>query len=125
MFKAIVFSLALLSLLHCSNASLIVKAKKTNKLLSVTELRGGMGGDVGDAIDWRFFVTGSICAAASHGITTPLDVIKTCIQTNPEKYNKGFVKAGADIVASNGVGFLLAGLGPTVIGYSNSNTILK
>jgi Mitochondrial carrier protein len=42
-------------------------------------LRGG-----NNDVDWRYFVAGGICAATSHGITTPLDVIKTKMQTNPE-----------------------------------------
>ena len=39
------------------------------------------------------------------------------MQTNPEKYNKGVMSATKDIIASDGVMFLLAGLGPTVVGY--------
>ncbi len=39
------------------------------------------------------------------------------MQTFPEKYNKGVFSAARDIVATEGVGFLLAGLGPTVVGY--------
>lgn len=35
-------------------------------------------------IDYRFFVAGGTCAAFSHGITTPIDVVKTRIQANPE-----------------------------------------
>ena len=33
------------------------------------------------------------------------------MQTNPEKYNQGMLKAARDIVATDGVGVLLAGLG--------------
>ena len=39
------------------------------------------------------------------------------MQTNPEKYNKGVMSATKDIIASDGVMFLLAGLGPTGVGY--------
>ena len=35
-------------------------------------------------IDYRFFVAGGTCAAISHGITTPIDVVKTRIQADPE-----------------------------------------
>lgn len=35
-------------------------------------------------IDYRFFVAGGTCAAISHGITTPIDVVKTRIQANPK-----------------------------------------
>lgn len=37
-----------------------------------------------DGIDYRFFVAGGTCAAISHGITTPIDVVKTRIQAQPE-----------------------------------------
>lgn len=39
------------------------------------------------------------------------------MQTNPDKYNKGVLSATKDIIASEGILFLLAGLGPTVVGY--------
>lgn len=35
-------------------------------------------------IDYRYFVAGGTCAAFSHGITTPIDVVKTRLQANPE-----------------------------------------
>lgn len=40
-----------------------------------------------------------------------VDVIKTKMQTNPEKYNKGMLHAARDIVTTDGLGVLLAGLG--------------
>ena len=40
-------------------------------------------------IDYRFFVAGGTCAAISHGITTPIDVVKTRIQASP-KVCEGF-----------------------------------
>eukprot|EP01036_Dinobryon_divergens_P061155 gene61155-81527_t len=79
-------------------------------------IRGGSS-DVASAIDWRYFLAGGICAACSHGITTPIDVIKTKMQTDPKKYNSGVVQAAKDIISQEGVLFLLAGLGPTVVGY--------
>jgi len=36
------------------------------------------------AIDYRYFVAGGVCAATSHGITTPIDVVKTKMQAQPE-----------------------------------------
>eukprot|EP01032_Pedospumella_encystans_P015584 gene15584-17812_t len=87
--------------------------KPTSKVLSV---RGG-GLEELASLDWRYFAAGGICAAFSHGITTPIDVVKTCMQTHPEKYSKGVVQAARDIVKQEGVGYLLAGLGPTVVGY--------
>ncbi len=36
------------------------------------------------ALDYRFFVAGGVCAATSHGITTPIDVVKTKMQARPD-----------------------------------------
>ena len=69
------------------------------------------------SIDYRYFVAGGTCAAISHGITTPIDVVKTKIQANPRKYNKGMAASALDIIKSDGPGALLGGLGPTVVGY--------
>lgn len=84
---------------------------RTSKILKI---RGGSGSS---DIDWRFFLAGGLCAATSHGITTPIDVVKTRMQQSPEKYTKGVIQATRDIVAAEGPAFLLSGLAPTVVGY--------
>ena len=56
----------------------------------------------GNDIDWRYFVAGGICAATSHGITTPIDVVKTKMQTSPEKYKDGVISAAKDIIKTEG-----------------------
>ena len=38
-------------------------------------------------LDYRYFVAGGVCAATSHGITTPIDVVKTKMQAQPEVRN--------------------------------------
>lgn len=48
---------------------------------------------------------------------TVVDVVKTRMQAFPEKYKGGVASAAVDIIAEEGIGFLLAGLGPTVVGY--------
>jgi solute carrier family 25 (mitochondrial phosphate transporter), member 3 len=68
-------------------------------------------------VDYRYFVAGGICAACSHGITTPIDVVKTKMQADPQQYNSGMLSAAAKIVKKDGPGILLSGLGPTVVGY--------
>lgn len=85
----------------------------------VLTIRGGSGGgeELLGSIDWRYFLAGGLCAATSHGLTTPIDVVKTKMQQMPEKYNKGVINAARSIVATEGAGFLLAGLAPTVVGY--------
>lgn len=68
-------------------------------------------------IDYRYFVAGGTCAAISHGVTTPIDVVKTRMQAQPEMYNKGLQSATISILKTDGPGVLLGGLGPTVVGY--------
>jgi len=72
-------------------------------------------------MDYRYFVAGGTCAAFSHGITTPIDVVKTKLQANPKKFEgKGLVGATLQICRDKeegGPGALLNGLGPTVFGY--------
>jgi len=69
------------------------------------------------AMDYRYFVAGGVCAATSHGITTPIDVIKTKMQAEPENYKDGILASGIKVVKTEGPGALLGGLGPTVVGY--------
>jgi solute carrier family 25 (mitochondrial phosphate transporter), member 3 len=69
-------------------------------------------------LDYRYFVAGGTCAAISHGITTPIDVIKTKKQSDPAKYGKmGLIGTAVDIAKNEGPHTLLGGLGPTVVGY--------
>jgi len=44
-------------------------------------------------------------------------VVKTKIQNNPQKYNKGMLTAAKDILKEDGPDALLGGLGPTIVGY--------
>ena len=76
------------------------------------------------ALDWRFFFVGCLCSGYSHGITCPIDVIKTMIQTYPEKYSKSSSMAAARaIVQDHGPLFLLQGLWPTIIGYGFEGSV--
>ena len=67
--------------------------------------------------DPRFFIAGGISAAVSHGITTPIDVVKTKMQANSDLNNLGLQKATLAIIENDGPKALLGGLGPTVVGY--------
>ena len=69
---------------------------------------GGTALSVLRDIDLRFFVAGGTCAAFSHGITTPIDVVKTRMQADPKKYNKGMIVATSDIIKEEGPGTLLS-----------------
>jgi len=66
---------------------------------------------------WRYYAAGGICAAVSHGITTPIDVVKTRQQVDPTLRGKGMVKATMKIIKNDGIQTLLSGLGPTTWGY--------
>jgi solute carrier family 25 phosphate transporter 3 len=58
-----------------------------------------------------------VCCAVTHGALTPVDVVKTRLQLSPEIYNKGMVDATKQIIAKEGAGALLTGVGPTFAGY--------
>jgi solute carrier family 25 (mitochondrial phosphate transporter), member 3 len=62
-------------------------------------------------------IAGGICCGVTHGMLTPVDVVKTRIQLDSVKYNKGMVNALKTITATEGTGALLTGLGATASGY--------
>ncbi|ORY67030.1 mitochondrial phosphate carrier protein [Pseudomassariella vexata] len=65
----------------------------------------------------RFAFAGAFCCSFTHGILTPVDVVKTRVQLEPAKYNRGLVGGLRQIVSADGAGALLTGFGPTVMGY--------
>jgi len=69
------------------------------------------------ASDPRFFIAGGASAAISHGITTPIDVVKTKMQSEASLSDLSPTEAALRIVEAEGPQALTAGLGPTVIGY--------
>jgi solute carrier family 25 phosphate transporter 3 len=92
---------------------------------------------------WRYFVAGGACAAVSHAIPTPVDVVKvskkstkqpvlvvfdrfilspmfspqTRKQVDPELADEHFLQAARIIAKKEGMSVLWSGLGPTVWGY--------
>ena len=65
----------------------------------------------------RFAFAGAICCSVTHGALTPVDVVKTRIQLDPLTYNKGMIGGFRQIIAAEGAGALLTGVGPTFLGY--------
>jgi len=65
----------------------------------------------------RFAFAGAVCCAITHGFLTPVDVVKTRIQLEPEKYSRGMINAFGQVVKNEGAGALLTGVGPTFAGY--------
>ncbi|KAG9007491.1 Cu/Pi carrier [Tulasnella sp. JGI-2019a] len=66
----------------------------------------------------RFALAGAVCCSVTHGGLTPVDVVKTRIQLEPEVYNRGMITAFRSITKTEGAGALLTGLGPTALGYA-------
>merc|ERR1719310_1714672 len=62
-------------------------------------------------------LAGGICCSIPHGALCPVDVVKTRIQLDPGKYNKGMVGGFRQVIAEEGMAGLATGLGPTVFGY--------
>jgi solute carrier family 25 phosphate transporter 3 len=74
-------------------------------------------GEKKKTVDPRFFIAGGASAAISHGITTPIDVVKTRMQSDSALANISPSDAALKIIEDEGPKALTAGLGPTVIGY--------
>jgi solute carrier family 25 phosphate transporter 3 len=62
-------------------------------------------------------LAGGICCSITHGALTPVDVVKTRIQLDSVKYNKGLIGGFKQIIGEEGAGALLTGLGATCGGY--------
>jgi hypothetical protein len=55
---------------------------------------------------------------------SPVDVVKTRIQLDPVKYNKGLIGGFKQVIAEEGAIGLATGLGPTVVGYFVQGTVV-
>lgn len=64
----------------------------------------------------QYFLAGGICAFLTHAACTPIDVVKTRLQTTTNRYT-GLVDAFRKIIAEEGPATLLKGLGATASGY--------
>eukprot|EP00871_Galdieria_phlegrea_P000207 jgi/Galph1/1187/GphlegSOOS_G6026.1 len=64
----------------------------------------------------QFFLAGGICACITHAAFVPLDVIKTRLQTNPEKYNR-LLPTMKQIYEEEGFIMLFQGFSATAFGY--------
>jgi solute carrier family 25 phosphate transporter 3 len=62
-------------------------------------------------------LAGGICCSVTHGAACPIDVVKTRMQLDPAKYNKGMIDGFKQVIKGEGVAALATGLGPTAGGY--------
>jgi solute carrier family 25 phosphate transporter 3 len=60
---------------------------------------------------------GAVCCSVTHGATTPIDVIKTRIQLEPQKYTEGFIGTMRSVMKGEGAGALFTGATATAQGY--------
>jgi hypothetical protein len=71
--------------------------------------------ELGIAAYSRFALSGAICASGVHLALTPLDVVKTKVQTNPVKY-PGIGSSFKKIFKEEGLSSFFTGWVPTVLG---------
>merc|ERR1712203_649558 len=62
-------------------------------------------------------LAGGICCGLTHGAVCPVDVVKTRIQLEPQKYNTGMVGGFRTVIKEEGMMALSTGLGATGVGY--------
>ncbi|EEH34301.2 mitochondrial phosphate carrier protein [Paracoccidioides lutzii Pb01] len=65
----------------------------------------------------RFAFAGAVCCSVTHGLLTPVDVVKTKIQLDPKTYNRGMIGGFKQVVQNEGAAALMTGFGPTAAGY--------
>ena len=64
----------------------------------------------------RFVASGAICCSGVHLALTPIDVVKTKVQTDPQKY-PGVLQAFKRIADEEGMGTFFTGWVPTFLGF--------
>jgi len=64
----------------------------------------------------RFCASGAICCSAVHLALTPIDVVKTKVQTNPIKY-PGVISSFQKVLKEEGPGTFFTGWAPTFTGF--------
>lgn len=64
----------------------------------------------------QFLASGGLCATLTHGMLTPVDVVKTRLQLEPAGSKATMLSMARSIVARDGPTGLLAGFGPTAVG---------
>ncbi|KAG8847766.1 Cu/Pi carrier [Serendipita sp. 411] len=84
----------------------------------VAPVAGGPPPPTGVSLFMRYALAGAVCCSVTHGALTPVDVVKTRIQLEPEVYNRGMIPAFRQVIKAEGAGALLTGFGPTAIGYA-------
>jgi hypothetical protein len=66
---------------------------------------------------FRFMASGGICSSVAHFILTPIDVVKTKVQTKPEVYYGGISGTFTKVFQEEGLETFFDGWEPTLIGF--------
>jgi len=72
--------------------------------------------DLGLEAYLRFVASGAICCSGVHLALTPIDVVKTKCQTNPEKY-PGIIGGFKRVLSEGGARSFFTGWAPTFVGF--------
>ena len=89
-----------------------------NMQIEATILLSGATAAVASAdASLRYFAAGGLCAAISHSIATPIDVVKTRKQTVAEYAALSLPEGLGRVISEQGPAALFTGLGPTALGY--------
>lgn len=65
----------------------------------------------------RFVASGALCSSLAHLVLTPIDVVKTKVQTKPDIYNQGMIGTFKKVWKEEGPRTLFDGWEPTIFGY--------
>jgi len=65
----------------------------------------------------RFMASGAVCSSIAHFSLTPIDVVKTKVQTQPDKYDGGMITTFKKVADEEGLGTFFDGWEPTFVGF--------
>ncbi|KAL7535934.1 hypothetical protein ACHAXR_006814 [Thalassiosira sp. AJA248-18] len=71
----------------------------------------------------RFMASGAICSSIAHFALTPIDVVKTKVQTQPEVYNSGIIGTFTKVLEEEGAKTFFDGWEPTFFGFFCSGAV--
>lgn len=65
----------------------------------------------------RFIASGAVCSSVAHLALTPIDVVKTKVQTKPDVYNGGIIDTFKKVWNEEGASTFFDGWEPTFLGF--------
>ena len=71
----------------------------------------------------RFMASGAVCSSIAHFSLTPIDVVKTKVQTQPDVYDKGIIGTFKQVLEDEGAATFFDGWEPTFVGFFFSGAL--